>query len=107
MVALSFYNLVPSCSVCNHGKATDDIGVNPYFDGFQSKFGICDKTKNGQLNINEIKQTKSKDFLDFYERNGVFKAAEEYVGSLRKLLAEKKDLLKSMQSDSIAMLDLI
>lgn len=61
LVALSFYNLVPSCSVCNHGKATDDIGVNPYFDGFQSKFGICDKTKKGQLNINEIKQTKSKD----------------------------------------------
>lgn len=61
LLALSFYNLVPSCSVCNHGKATDDIGVNPYFDGFQSKFGICDKTKKGQLNINEIKQTKSKD----------------------------------------------
>lgn len=53
------------------------------------------------------KQTKSKDLLDFYDRNGVFKAAEECVGSLRKLLAEKKDLLKSMQSDSIAMLDLI
>ena len=53
------------------------------------------------------KQTKSKDLLDFYDRNGVFKAAEEFVGSLRKLLAEKKDLLKSMQSDSIAMLDLI
>ena len=61
MLALSFYNLVPSCSICNHGKATDDIGVNPYFDGFQSKFGFCDKTKNVLLNINEIKRTKSKD----------------------------------------------
>lgn len=61
LLALSFYNLVPSCSICNHGKATNDIGVNPYFDGFQSKFGICDKTKNVQLNINEIKRTKSKD----------------------------------------------
>ena len=61
LLALSFYNLVPSCSVCNHGKATDDIGINPYFDGFQSKFGICDKTKNVLLNINKIKCTKSKD----------------------------------------------
>lgn len=61
LLALSFYNLVPSCSVCNHGKATNNIGVNPYFDGFQTKFGICDKTKKGQLNINEIKRTKSKD----------------------------------------------
>ena len=61
LLALSFYNLVPSCSVCNHGKATDDIGINPYFDGFQSKFGICDKTENVLLNINKIKRTKSKD----------------------------------------------
>lgn len=67
LLALSFYNLVPSCSICNHGKATDDIGVNPYFDGFQTKFGIFDKAKKAQLNINEIKQTKSEnDFtVDF------------------------------------------
>lgn len=61
LLALSFYNLVPSCSICNHGKATDDIGVNPYFDVFQSKFGIYDKTKNVLLNINKIMRTKSKD----------------------------------------------
>lgn len=60
LLALSFYNLVPSCSICNHGKATENIGVNPYFEGFQSKFGICDKTKKVQLNINEIKRTKSE-----------------------------------------------
>ncbi len=60
LLALSFYNLVPSCSTCNHGKATDDIGVNPYFDGFQSKFCIFDKIKKVQLNINEIKRTKTE-----------------------------------------------
>lgn len=63
LLALSFYNLVPSCSTCNHGKATDDIGVNPYFDGFQTKFRICDTMKKMQLNINEIKRTKSEDNL--------------------------------------------
>lgn len=61
LLALSFYNLVPSCSTCNYGKATDDIGINPYFDGFQTKFRICNTTKKVQLNINEIKRTKSED----------------------------------------------
>lgn len=62
LLALSFYNLVPSCPICNHGKATDYIGVNPYFEGFQSKFGIYDVDKKNEtpLNINEIKLVKSE-----------------------------------------------
>lgn len=63
LLALSFYNLVPSCPICNHGKATDDIGVNPYFDGFNSKFAICDNRKHTPLNINKIKLAKSD--IDF------------------------------------------
>lgn len=60
LLALSFYNLVPSCSICNHGKATENIGVNPYFEGFQSKFGICNKKDMTLQNINEIKLVKSE-----------------------------------------------
>lgn len=60
MLAISFYNLVPSCSICNHGKATENIGVNPYFEGFLSKFGICNKKDMTLLNINEIKLVKSE-----------------------------------------------
>lgn len=60
LLALSFYNLVPSCSICNHGKATENIGINPYFEGFQSKFGICNKKGMTLLNINEIKLVKSE-----------------------------------------------
>lgn len=59
-LALSFYNLVPSCSICNRGKATENIVVNPYFEGFQSKFGICDKKSKISMNINEIKLVKSE-----------------------------------------------
>lgn len=61
LLALSFYNLVPSCPICNHGKATENIGVNPYFDGFKSKFVICDKISKTPLNINKIKLAKSDD----------------------------------------------
>lgn len=30
----SFYNLVPSCSVCNYLKGIQNIGINPYFEDF-------------------------------------------------------------------------
>lgn len=35
-LALSFYNLIPSCSVCNHAKGEDEIDIHPYEDDFQS-----------------------------------------------------------------------
>lgn len=29
-LALSFYNLIPSCYACNHTKSTRDLGLSPY-----------------------------------------------------------------------------
>lgn len=40
LLAVSFYNLVPSCHTCNHIKLTKEIGINPYFSGFHSKFKV-------------------------------------------------------------------
>lgn len=37
---MTFYNLVPSCPTCNKLKLTSKIGINPYFDGFTSKFRV-------------------------------------------------------------------
>lgn len=53
------------------------------------------------------KNSKAKDYLEFYEQNGVFKAAEEYLDILKELVNEKKQLLESMQKKSVAMMDLI
>lgn len=33
-LALSFYNLIPCCPVCNHTKGEKLIGQNPYISGF-------------------------------------------------------------------------
>lgn len=33
-LALSFYNLIPSCPVCNHIKKTEDIEIHPHKEGF-------------------------------------------------------------------------
>lgn len=44
LVAVSFYNLVPSCHTCNHVKSTkDSAGINPFFSGFKSKFMLLDE----------------------------------------------------------------
>jgi hypothetical protein len=45
VLAVSFYNLVPSCHTCNHIKhMKKTVKVNPYFKGFESKFRMFDKT---------------------------------------------------------------
>lgn len=43
LLALCFYNLVPSCHECNHGKGIKAASINPYFRGFKTKFAICSK----------------------------------------------------------------
>lgn len=46
MLAVSFYNLVPSCPVCNKVKGTNHLALNPYFHGFKTKFRIADENNN-------------------------------------------------------------
>lgn len=40
ILALSFYNLVPSCHTCNHIKGTAKLSVNPYFEEVKGRFII-------------------------------------------------------------------
>lgn len=62
LLALSFFNLVPSCHTCNHGKLNDPAKLNPYFEGFSSRFAVVeydaddnkDQNTYEKLNINEI-----------------------------------------------------
>lgn len=70
LLAVTFFNLVPSCKECNHGKRNGSCGINPYFDAFISKFVICKpddeelKIPDGNImNVNEIlKISKESDF---------------------------------------------
>lgn len=104
MLAVTFFNLVPSCKECNHGKGIKEVGRNPYFDDFQAKFILTkpiseDKTvsKVEELNINEILNlsNESEFSLDFkMPTNEMVKAAEakniENLG-LRPLYNMHKD----------------
>ena len=63
MLAVSFFNLIPSCPICNHGKGIRSASINPYFDSFKSKFILTKKydevnvgTMVTELNVNEVKK---------------------------------------------------
>ncbi len=83
MLAVTFFNLVPSCKECNHGKGTKEVGVNPYFTDFKSKFILVKTLEEGEqkvMNINEILNiSKEEDFnVDFkLPQEDAIKTAEE------------------------------
>ena len=53
ILAVSFYNLVPSCHTCNHVKRNNKAKINPYFSGFKRKFEL--QNENGErMPIDEI-----------------------------------------------------
>lgn len=68
-LALSFFNLVPSCHTCNHGKLKGSAGLNPYFSGFNTRFRVCHPVKDLErkqkdfkpMNINEVLAVKNAD----------------------------------------------
>ena len=59
LLAVSFYNLVPSCHTCNHVKGNNKVKINPYFSGFKRKFEL--QNENGErMPLDEIiKQEKA------------------------------------------------
>jgi len=56
-LALSFYNLIPSCPTCNHTKHEAKIGINPYFEEFGDN---CKFILNGI----DLKEIKTKGVID-------------------------------------------
>ena len=60
-LAICFYNLVPSCHCCNHGKNTNQLNINPYFDDFKGAFFLCKSTDDHTpMNMNEAKNIKGE-----------------------------------------------
>lgn len=50
VLAVSFYNLVPSCHTCNHIKGIKKtVTINPYFSGFESRFVFVDDNDDSKL----------------------------------------------------------
>lgn len=79
-LALSFYNLVPSCSVCNHTKGVEGINIHPYFQGFYDHCKFKIKTKdNEEFSLDwALKNKLEIDFTDTNSNIDVFALKELY-----------------------------
>ncbi|MBD8387790.1 hypothetical protein [Dysgonomonas sp. BGC7] len=54
-LALSFYNLIPCCSICNHIKSDDETKLlHPYFEGFGDNFNFNINHRDYILNETQI-----------------------------------------------------
>lgn len=64
LLAVSFYNLVPSCHTCNHVKGTKKVNINPYFAGFKRKFELQNE-KGNRMSLDEIINQKKTSRIGF------------------------------------------
>lgn len=98
-LALSFYNLIPSCPTCNFVKNQAEIGMNPYQKGFDDdgcKFG---------LKINGFAKSDCKSWLDYEIK---FKSTNREIEKnidvfgLKELYNEHKDYVDEIIDKSKA-----
>lgn len=90
-LALSFYNLIPSCPICNHTKKTKEIEIHPYIEGFgdSCKFKI-DKIENCLLNDDYEKWEIHFDNTDTKFNNNID------IFALKELYNEHKDFVSEI-----------
>ena len=114
ILAVSFYNLVPSCHVCNLIKGVKKtVKLNPYFGGFKSKFRLYDKKKDGnKLNALEI-LSKGEGFLRFDGANraersnikafglgGLYELHDDYVKDIIEKAAAYNKVSREVIADT-------
>jgi len=117
--AISFYNLIPSCKVCNKLKMEEEISVNPYeedfketafkldvtnskfyhsIDGFNLEFHSDDKEIQKQIDIfklDDLYQNHKDIVLELIQKNAIYNESyldellTQYEGTLFK---NKEDL---------------
>lgn len=94
-LALCFYNLIPSCPVCNHLKREREIDLNPY---------LID-TENSPIyfNLKNEKEVKTAEdiVLEVKSSDGRGSGNIEVLG-LQHLYNEHKDYVKEMMDKAVA-----
>lgn len=103
LLALSFYNLVPSCHICNHSKRTRSVKVNPYLKGFKTKFSIQVGNNEKYTNINDIKSIKTiNDFHISFANPSHDEEQNIAIFGLKHLYSEHKDYVLELVEKSEA-----
>jgi hypothetical protein len=98
ILAVSFYNLIPSCHTCNHIKGRKKtVKLNPYFAGFESNFVLLDnmgstmnkaeilKQGGGKLALKKSDGTDSvvdNGNIETFGLKGLYDLHEDYVSDI-------------------------
>jgi len=90
-LALSFYNLVPSCPICNHTKKTSEISIHPYIEGFDNN---C-KFKIKKIEDCLLNDDYSKWEIFFDNTNNRFNSNIDVL-ALKELYNEHKDFVSEI-----------
>lgn len=117
ILALSFYNLIPSCNVCNSSlKSSIDMTLakhlHPYIDSeinfqFSYKLNATNKYDFTITNIGDDINTRSKNTADFFKLKEIYKVHIDEIEDLLKIKsAYSVTYLKNMKAffkDSIGL----
>jgi 5-methylcytosine-specific restriction endonuclease McrA len=84
-LALSFYNLIPSCPTCNHRKRDKKIEKNPYLNGFgdECKFVLKDKNLKKPAAIDkkniEVDFSSDNDNITIFGLKELYNEHKDYI----------------------------
>ena len=95
--ALSFYNLIPCCHTCNHGKGNECAKINPYFDGFAAKLRVVSPYDKRPMNANSILNIRhQRDFNLDYDGTSKDENVNISTFGLRKQYEQHRDYVVEM-----------
>ncbi len=111
LLALSFYNLIPSCSICNSnlkGKGIMDLAkhIHPYLDNciddFQFTYKLTDKSKSGlEVEVKHNGNARLMNALKLFAIEEVYNAHTSELGDLLKLREYYSDKYLSILQEKI------
>lgn len=100
MLSMSLYNLIPSCSTCNHGKSTTKLTLsfNPYYSDIckQFKFELhnpinlfCGGKTPDLINVDLISKSNNQPELDEFVKTFHLKALYQRHGDIAQEIFDK------------------
>ena len=95
LLALSFYNLIPSCHICNSSlKGASNLNLNDYFHPYiddekiinaEIKFSYYNKSLDTYGFEMKTSSSKGKNTIDAFKIKEIYETHEEEIADLRKI----------------------
>lgn len=96
LLALSFYNLVPSCHICNHLKGEKSIGISPYDRKFSDTTTFKIYENKSVVSLTPSTKIMEDQFDIQLDSNCVDEKKNIEVFALNELYSEHKDYIQEI-----------